>query len=190
MSDILQGHATAQWQRLLAESQAACERRLDESSESYLVFCLQRFMSRPEMAEAVLALEYLHGQELLGRQRTGALRDVGDQCLLYSGLFPRRAERRRVPVQYYVELGRTAYAQLAAELEETMGELFAHLSEDFVAMMDVLQTLRSLGSEGPLLDPWDDAALARDLGSRAALRRLQALTDGFLAPVGDEDAPH
>ncbi len=188
MSDILQGSAVAQWQRLLSESQAVCERHLDESSESYLVFCLQRFLSRPEMVEAVLALEYLHGQTLMGQRRQGALRDVGDQCLLYSGLFPQRAERRRVPVEYYVELGRSAYAQLAGELEQAMGELFAHLSEDFVAMMDVLQTMRSMGAVEPLLDPWEDARLAQSTGSRAALSRLRALTDGFVVS-GDDDTP-
>ncbi len=189
MSEILRGTATAQWHRLLGEAQAACERHLDESSESYLLFCLQRFLSRPEMAEAVLALEYLEGRALQGQRRAGVLRDVGDQCLLYSGFFPRRARRRRVPVQYYVDLGRAAYAQVA-ELESALAELFQHLSEDFVAMMDVLQAMKSLGELDPLLDPWEDAELVRGTGSRAARKRLQAVSSGFVVVDPEEPKAH
>ncbi len=188
MSEILQGTATAQWHRLLGEAQAACDRHLDEALESYLLFCLQRFLGRAEMVESILALDFLEGRQLAGQRRMGALRDVGDQCLLYSGLFPRRARRRQVPVQYFVDLGRSAYAQLA-EMEHGLGELFERLSRDFVALMDVLQAMKALGQAEPLLDPWEDAALWRGTGSRAAHRRLQTLSGGFF--VADEgDLPH
>jgi len=134
------------------------------------------------MVESILALDFLEGRRLAGQRRIGALRDVGDQCLLYSGLFPRRARRRRVPVQYFVDLGRSAYAQLA-EVEHGLGELFERLSRDFVVLMDVLQAMKALGQSEPLLDPWEDAALWRHTGSRSAHRRLQSVSQALRAAI-------
>src|SRR6185312_5855189 len=101
---ILQPTATADWQTLIKEAEVASHHPLGEDLESYLVFLLIRFMKKAEMANSVLALEFLHSLELAGRVQADQLRDVGDKCLLFAGLFPGRAERRRVRISYFVEM--------------------------------------------------------------------------------------
>ena len=88
---ILEPTPQAQWQSLLHEAQSACHQRLDESLESYLVFLLMRFTDRPECMARIMAEDYLQSQSLHGEQRADKLREVGDHCLLFSGLCPRHS---------------------------------------------------------------------------------------------------
>lgn len=164
--------AAAQWQELVHQAAANCGTRLDEELESYLVFLLMRYAERPQLAEAVMALEYLRSQLQAGAVRTEQLRQVGDQCLLYSGLFPLRARRRRVQVRYYVDLGRSAYDQLSDHIRAGWAQVFARLSEDFICLMEVLHAMRFLDPHTRL----DDLAvleLWEECGSRSARRELQ-----------------
>jgi hypothetical protein len=105
-----------------------------------------RYLSRPDMTQRIMALDFLAAMQQDEPGRSGSLRDVGDQCLLYSGLFPRRVERRRVRVSYYVDLGRSAYQSLAASLQN-MAQLFDRLAEDFVVAMDTLQSIRVMANQ-------------------------------------------
>ena len=114
---ILEPTPQAQWQSLLHEAQSACHRHLDESLESYLVFLLMRFTDRPDSLARVMAEDYLRSQALSGEQRAEHLREVGDHCLLFSGLFPQQAERRLVRISYFVNIGRTSYQQLSDGLD-------------------------------------------------------------------------
>ena len=77
-----------QWQTLVAEASQACRPPLTEEIESYLVFLLMRFTDSPQIAHKLMAMEFLQGLTQFGTLRSQILRDVGDQCLLYSGLFP------------------------------------------------------------------------------------------------------
>src|SRR5690606_20899169 len=100
---------------------------LDESRESYLVFVLLRHQRDAQLLARIQALEWLQAQELAGSTRRDALRDVGDRCLLVAGLFPALAERRRVSVDYFVELGRGAYQCVADAGRDAYAGLFARL---------------------------------------------------------------
>lgn len=177
---VLQPTATAHWRELVHEAARACEHLLEEELESYLVFLLMRFAARPEMAGTILALEYLEGLLRGGRGGSQQLREVGDQCLLYSGLFPLRARRRSVQVRYYVELGRSAYHRLSESAERGWGHMYNQLCESFIALMDVLQAMRELHRENrldelTLHELWDECdsqragrALRRRFGPRLA----------------------
>jgi len=178
---LLEPTATAQWHTLVREAARVCDGDLDEELESYLVFLLMRFAQRPEMARSVLALDYLRGLQQ-PRQRE-QLQDVGDQCLLYSGLFPLRARRRRVALSYYVDLGRAAYLQLGENLERSWGQLFEHLSEAFVRLRDVLQATRALNTP-ETLDPLALHELWAECGSRRAADALSARTGAALVRGG------
>ena len=146
MSDVVTGHSeTAQWYRLVNEAEAAAGTHLPEEVESYLVFLLMRFRSRPEMAGRILALDYLRGLLSGGRLREQRLQEVGDHCLLLSGFFPQRARRLNVSVDYFVDLGQGAYHSLASLDPQQLGRLFAELGERFVVMMDLLRRMRRLG---------------------------------------------
>ena len=174
---VLQPTDTAQWHALVADAQQACHQQLDEALESYLVFLLMRFTGRPEMAAKLMALEFLEAQKE-SPLRTDMLRDVGDQCLLFSGLFPQIAERRLVRVSYFVNIGRTAYDQLASMVDRSNNRLYTRLAEAFVGVMDVLQAMRGLSGE-PVLQPLAAADLWQDTGSRSAFRSLTEASDAL-----------
>ena len=169
----------AQWHELVQEAARACNTSLDEEVEGYLVLMLMRFSRQPEMAGRVMALEYLRGMLAGGRLRGEQLRDVGDQCLLYSGMFPRRAQKRLVSVRYFVELGRSSYHQVAEGLQQGSAQLFARLAEYFVGLMDVLHAMRSIDSQYQL-EPLLLHELWQECGSQHARqtlcgRKLQSL---------------
>ena len=64
---ILEPTSTAQWHALVSEAEAVAERQLDETLESYLVFLLMRFASRPDLASRALAIDYLRGSAASGQ---------------------------------------------------------------------------------------------------------------------------
>lgn len=174
---VIQPSATAQWHALVGEAEQACATRLGEDLESYLVFLLMRYTESPEIANSVLALDYLHSMEAVGHLRETQLREVGDKCLLYSGLFPARAERWRVNSSYYVKLGMGAYAALATALAQLKAKLFEDLSQQFVKLMDILQTMRELGNGKPCLQPLQAMELWTETGSAHALQNLAQYTN-------------
>jgi hypothetical protein len=173
---VLEPTATAQWHALVSEAEAACQHRLDPALESYLVFLLMRFVEKPELAGGALALDYLRGMESAGGVRRDRLRAVGDQCLLYAGLFPQRAERRLVRISYFVALGRTAYQAVAESVRHQGAEVYAQLSDDFTSLRDVLQATRELQGE-PSLTGLQAAELWADTASRRAYQTLRRITD-------------
>src|SRR5437899_10481277 len=109
---IIQPTEIAQWQELIKEAENSSQLVLNEELESYLVFLLIRFTGQPQLAKSVLALEFLENSRCLGQKQQEELRNVGDKCLLISGLFPGRAQRRRVKISYFVQLGQNAYVAL------------------------------------------------------------------------------
>lgn len=174
---VLQPTETAQWHALVSEAQQACHLQLDEALESYLVFMLMRFAERPDLAAKIMALEFLGAQARDPRQHD-KLREVGDQCLLFSGLFPQIPERRLVRVSYFVHLGRGAYEQLSSIVDRKSHRLYRRLADAFVGIMDVLQAMRGISGE-PVLGPLASAELWADTGSSAAFRILSNSTDGI-----------
>lgn len=167
---ILEASETAQWHALVqqAEEQYGCH--LDEAMESYLVFMLMRFMGKQDLGSQALAMDYLRAHGLPTSLRLDQLRDVGDQCLLLSGLFPQRAEKRLVRVSYYVDMGRSAYHHLSGQIQYATAELYRQLAEAFVTLMDVLQTIRQFST--PALQPIQTLELWSDTGSRNAFESL------------------
>lgn len=186
---LLHTSATEEWLSLVHEAETASAHHLDEEMQSYLVFLLIRFTERPELAASILAVEYLEGMRAMGRSAQDQLRNVGDKCLLYSGLFPQRAERRRVKVSYFVELGRSAYQQLSERLERDTADMYQRLASTFVSLMDILQTMRALGTPAARLDPLRAFELWQDTGSRTALKTLEQSTEGTpLVIPGDDNS--
>ncbi len=172
MSRLILGPTSqAQWQTLVHEAQSACDRHLDETLESYLVFLLMRFADRPECTARIMAEDFLQSQQMQGSQRVDGLREVGDHCLLFSGLFPRLAERRLVRISYFVNIGRSSYRQLADVAGRQRALLYGHLSDAFIVLMDVLHAMRGLNGQ-PLLTPIQAMELWQETGSRRCLQQL------------------
>lgn len=175
---ILQGTATADWQKLVQEAAQSASHELDEELESYLVWLLARTMREVDALQRVMALDYLEGLLAGGRVRTVKLQDVGDHCLLLAGLFPKRAERRRVRVSYFVDLGRAAYRELSEALSESTARLYRELAHTFVSLMDVLQAMRELNGT-PCLSPLEATELWQDTRSRHARSVLGLYSDAI-----------
>ena len=189
---VLQPTATAQWHDLVNEAQQAAHCQLDESLESYLVFLLERFSRRPDMLSRILGRDYLETCSRVGHQRD-SLRDIGDHCLLFSGLFPQIAERRLVKISYFVSLGRSAYLRIATDWydsEQQINELYAGLAQGFVQLMDILQAIRGLDEEyRERLKPIQAFELWQETGSRQAYQMLTSLGESIPAPANDSDDP-
>jgi hypothetical protein len=167
--------STDQWQTLVIEASHACNIKLSEDIESYLVFLLMRFTGSPQLAQKIMATELLQSINQRGSLKSQTLRDVGDQCLLYSGLFPGRAIRRRVRVSYYVDIGKSAYITLANLDRFTDTLLFANLANQFVSLMDIMHCMRETNNR-LALDPVQAHEIWSDTGSKHALQTLQSYT--------------
>jgi len=184
---ILEPTSQAQWLTLVHEAQDACDSNLGETLESYLVFLLMRFADKPECTARVMAEDYLQSQQLQGTYRLERLREVGDHCLLFSGLFPLMAERRLVNISYFVNIGRSSYRQLSDAMDLQWSKVYCHLSEGFIVLMDVLHAMRELGGE-TLLTPIQAMELWQETGSRRCYRQL--CTARSTIPVFGRDDTH
>lgn len=171
----------AAWVALVKDAERASGEKLDEQLESYLVFLLQRFVSKPEIAVTILALDYLNSSDHRGTLRQEQLREVGDKCLLFSGLFPERAMRRHVTVSYFIDMGQNAYHLLAGLQQQHIAsaQLFNALEQHFVRMMDTLQCMRELAGKGIGITPLLAEEILRRTHSKHAREMLKRYTDAL-----------
>lgn len=184
MSNVLkpQPTALAEWYEIVREAEAVSGLRVGEELECYLVNLLLRFTDKPTLADAVLGLDYLLAEQQLTPSKYNALREVGDQCLLYSGLYPERAERRRVPVSYFVALGQRAYCSAAMNIsrDPELSILFEQLGTRFVRLMDILLSLRALAGSDKQMSLLQAVELWQDTRSESAKKIITGHTDGFV----------
>ncbi len=169
---ILDSSEMSQWHTLVREAEQDYGCQLDEAMQSYLVFTLMRFAKNRQLNSKALALDYLTSHQLHETLRNEKLRDIGDQCLLVSGLYPQSAEKRLVSAGYYVDLGRSAYFHISTVTQKGIAELYRQLAERFVLLMDLLQTIRQYSS--PALQPIAAMELWHQTGSRAAYKQISA----------------
>ena len=170
---ILHPTALSQWHALVTEACYTSNINIDEELESYLVFLLMRFINSPEILQSIIATKFLDSTFENGQCKVQALKDVGDLCLLFAGLFPGNAKRRRVKISYYINIGQTAYLVLSEQQQTQLASLFAALHERFISLMDVLQTIRDLSSKHMTLDLLQAEELWREANSQCALETLR-----------------
>lgn len=152
------------WRDAVKGAEDRCRVHLHEEIEAYLVSLLIRFSTKPELAKSMVATEFLRAMQEKDMLRRYSLAEVGDQCLLFSGLFPGIAERRQVKVKYFVDIGRSAYANISAHASDIYGSL----AMQFVMLMDVLQSV----NQRHILMPFEAYELWHELGSKRALHAL------------------
>jgi len=145
---IVQPTILAEWHSLVNEAQLTSALELGEEVESYLVFLLMRFTTSPEVGTSIIAIEFLESLRLQGKYSREKLQVIGDKCLLFSGLFPELANRRRVKSDYYVDLGQSAYDRLSnLHIHPVTSEMFSSLCDGFINVVEILRTMRSI--DGP-----------------------------------------
>lgn len=168
---------TTGWRALLTHAQLAGGLQLAPAVEEYLVGLLYRHVGAALSAHD-LENGLLDRVDRLLSADTNDPTVVGDQCLLFAGLFPEHAIRKGVPVGYFVEVGRSAFREYGTRHDSP---LHVALADGFVAAMDTLQTLRVLQSGEPCLDPFNAYHLWRDQGSTHAWRMLRSLSSALPA---------
>ncbi|ASQ44817.1 hypothetical protein [Legionella clemsonensis] len=147
---ILHPTEISQWHALVNEAQASTHLVLNETTESYLVFLLMRFSQGPRLIESVIALDFLESMNNPRRQ-VELLKDVGDKSLLFCGLFPGIAKKRRVSLEYFSDIGQAAYLTVGELYENQTADLYFQLSEQFLSLQQILRAMRGefLGSSFP-----------------------------------------
>jgi len=132
-----------------------------------------------------LAEMYLRAGQADARTRIELLKKVGDKALYISGFFGDSLQRKVVDIDYYADMGGTAYAALSDCVRDDAGALvFREFASRFVEFMDVLSHISSTAfvqQEENILRLFENYART---GSEHARERL--LDHGLIAVPLDE----
>jgi len=155
--------------------------------EHYVVQLLAGYAVR-QIESTPLALRMLAAAGAPLRERRRHLRRIGDTSLYVSGFWSDSLEGRMVDVDYYIEMGGTAYGELARgdsmSTGDPLGDVFGELAGNFVRFVGAL-ALISRRVAAPTSDR-DILRLYRQwqrTKSVNAAARLAAL--GVVPPKGD-----
>ena len=99
--------------------------------------------------QGTLAELYLRASVAEGAQKIEMLRRLGETSLYISGYFGESLQRKIVDVDYYVNMGGTAYAALSGYVNENpSAKVFKEISEKFVMFVDVLGYISGKATDG------------------------------------------
>ncbi len=183
MTLLVNSTSIALWHDVIHEAEAACTIVLKEEVESYLVFLLARYLDKPHFVKQIMANEFLQGLQLSKHKHQQAMQEVGDKCLLFSGLFPQVAEKRLVKISYFVNIGQSAYSAISSK----NSDLYGMLAGQFVSLMDVLQSIRHYTKNMVDLLPMQAYELWNEVGSQRALKVLKQYTSATPILINTEN---
>ncbi len=104
---------------------------------SYLAKLLEQYMVAENLNQQTLAELYLTATNADGKQKIDLLKRLGDSALYISGFFGDSLQRKVVDVDYYVNMGGSAYATLSGYVPD-QSFVFREISMKFVNFVDVL----------------------------------------------------
>ncbi len=163
----------AGWRALLARAQFTAKIELHPELEEYLVRVLFRTTKTSALEHGFDASALRQNSAEQNVDEIEDLRLVGDQCLMFAGLFPEQAITRNLPISYFVKVGQAAYQQYWGCRNDP---LFGMLADFFVEVMDVLQAMREEDEHDWCIDPLSAYQLWRDTGSSQAWNVLRRAT--------------
>ncbi len=134
---------------LVSEALGHQQVKTQPETEMYLVNLLNQFMTTDKLyprdaeghtREEPLALMVKEALEQPKSENQRVLfRQVGDVSLYMAGFFQESLSRKLVDVDYYIDMGGTAYSHVAARVDEAVfRSLYSELSEKFASLVDVL----------------------------------------------------
>ncbi len=177
VSNEIQLAEMAGWRALLTEAQHVARIYLAPAIEDYLLRLLYQAVGQPGGRLEDDAQAFV---ERLAERRQNAAHEllaVGDESLLYAGLFPEQVIRKGIPITYFVQVGVNAYREFAGTQSATPASvIYATLANQFVDLLDVLHTLRELQQDTPCIDPMNAYQLWREVGSSHAWQVLRQIT--------------
>jgi hypothetical protein len=149
--------------------------------EHYVVQLLAGYAVQ-QIESTPLALRMLAAAEAPAPERRRHLRQVGDTSLYVSGFWSESLEGRIVDVDYYIEMGGTAYGELARF--DAMGDVFGELAGNFVRFVGALalisRRVATPTSDRDILRLYRQWQRTKSVNAAA---RLAAL--GVMPPKGD-----
>lgn len=91
-----------------------------------------------------LAETFLRAQNADPQTRIGLLKRLADRSLYISGFFGDSLQRKLIDIDYYADMGGTAYGSLAGTVkEDNLVEVFRELSRRFLEFAEVLTYISS-----------------------------------------------
>ena len=109
-------------------------------TEFYLVNLMNGFIAADKLRQEPLALmvkEALEHPEISAQR--SLLREIGDVSLYVAGFFQDSLARKLVDVDYYIDMGGTAYQQVAVRADETLQRtVYEELAAKFGSFVDVI----------------------------------------------------
>lgn len=123
-------------------------------AKSYLVELLQSYIhadnlfdemdSSGRRVRATLAETMLKAQSSDALVRIELLKKLGDRSLYISGFFGDSLQRKLVDVDYYADMGCTAYGALAGCVrEDTLAQMYREFARKFQSFVDLLSDISS-----------------------------------------------
>ena len=136
---MVRAESAVEYFRELVESALANQKIVaGELTSFYVVQLLAGFLERRAADDEPLSLQLVRALESGGAQQRAGLKQVGDVSLFISGFFSDSLQRKLVDVDYYVNIGGSAYNALSRYEGDTFSPVFAELAERFVDFVDVL----------------------------------------------------
>jgi hypothetical protein len=164
---------------VLNEALEAVHLEVTEPAGWYLVSLLGDF-TRARLPDEPLAVKLAQSQIAGPGERVKTLKEVGDTSLYVAGFFAESLSRKLVDADYYIDLGRGAYAELAGRLgSASITEVYRELAENFPTFVEVLGEVRRrvdfAGADiTKLYEQW---VHTRDVWIEKKLRALGVLVD-------------
>lgn len=189
MVDQLLTTAQEYFQEKVEEALAHCKVSTYPLVRQYLVQLLQFYMN----SEHLFAKDSESGRQKIETraemwlkaanaqmpEKSDLLKKLGDTSLYISGFFGDSLKRKLVDLDYYVEIGGSAYSTLATLTEEdTYARVYEEFSGRFVAFVDVLTYISQqamVQSNKDLLRLYD-----RYIATGSDLAREQLIEQGLL----------
>lgn len=135
----------------------ACEQRKFETlpqAQNYLVEILSFYMCTTNLydekdtsgkkSRGTLAEMLLKAGSAQRKEKIELLKKLGDSALYISGFFGESLQRKLVNIDYYKNMGETAYGNLASCIsEDTTARVYKEFSHRFIDFVDVLSYISS-----------------------------------------------
>lgn len=184
-----------------AVESAFVERRFSTfpSAQSYLVKLLEYYVPAGNLFDEVdengrrtrstLAETFLKAMNAEAHLRAEMLKKMADRALYITGFFSDSLQRKLVDVDYYAEMGVTAYGFLAqSSREDIAAKIYREYAEKFIGFSEILATISSqarIQDEANIMRLYETYAKT---GSDFARERL--LERGLIAvPLADLKKP-
>ncbi|HEY2899616.1 MAG TPA: hypothetical protein VGL59_03490 [Polyangia bacterium] len=137
VADSIEEFFRAEVDRAFKENGLAC----GTLTEHYVVQLLAAYGSQP-IEERPLALRMMAALDATPRERRTKLREIGDTSLYVSGFWTDSFMNKPIDVDYYIDMGGTAYGELARGgpgwSGDPFGDVFGDLAANFARFVEVL----------------------------------------------------